>query len=411
VANLPTFGTGFAQAGFTYDQNLSPNNQAFSAAVVAIVSRLGVYPPVGGGSVSAVTFADDSSTPIYLTAGGGGPTSGTIALTFTLSTEAANTIFAGPASGGNAQPAFRALVAADIPSSILPGGFAGFANPAHKVSGTATNGTSTFAMRADATPALDETLTPTWLGVHTFSGTTGAQAVLGTSTGYAWGTGTNYPILQFAGIGALFGTATAGLTIAGGGLYYNGTNYIYGQAGTGILSSWQNGTFAVSCFSTAGTAGGTGTPTAVFSISGTVTSNKVQAYGPVAAALVDMTPDASTFQGTLLLGTAGTAGTCVWSRMGNHIFLFVPGLAGTSTSTTLTLAPLPTQIQPTRTQWAACPSNGFINAGAITTGQVGALVTASNGTLNFNYGTAGGGWSATGVKGLNEGVTIGWLLN
>ena len=35
MANTPTsFGTAFAVAGFSFDPNLSPNNQSFSNAVV-----------------------------------------------------------------------------------------------------------------------------------------------------------------------------------------------------------------------------------------------------------------------------------------------------------------------------------------------------------------------------------------
>lgn len=68
----------------------------------------------GSGTVTSVALADGSTSPIYTISGSPVTTSGT--LTLTLSTQAANTVFAGPASGGNAQPTFRALVAADVPS-------------------------------------------------------------------------------------------------------------------------------------------------------------------------------------------------------------------------------------------------------------------------------------------------------
>ncbi len=139
-----------------------------------------------------------------------------------------------------------------------------------------------------------------FLGTNTakFSGPisaagTGAQIIVGTSTKYAWGTGTNYPIVQLAGVGAIMGTDTVGVVLMGGGLYYDGTNYRYGQAGTGVQATLGTGSFTVSCFSTSGTAGGTATPTVVFSIGGTVTSNTIRGYGPSAATLVDMTPTSS----------------------------------------------------------------------------------------------------------------------
>ena len=115
-------GTGFAQTGFSPESNISPFNQYFSNAVLAILQRLGVYPPGSGGggtgSVTAVTLTDASVTPIYLESGGGGPTAGTVALVQTLNTESKNLVFAGPTSGIAAQPSFRSLVTADLPGGV-----------------------------------------------------------------------------------------------------------------------------------------------------------------------------------------------------------------------------------------------------------------------------------------------------
>ncbi|CAM6005515.1 unnamed protein product [Sphagnum balticum] len=69
-------------------------------------------PPAG--SVTSVAFADASTTPIYTISGSPVTSSGT--LTQTLTTQAAHSVFAGPTTGSPAQPGFRALVAADIPS-------------------------------------------------------------------------------------------------------------------------------------------------------------------------------------------------------------------------------------------------------------------------------------------------------
>lgn len=139
MAQFPqSFGTAFATAGFSQDPNLSPNNQGFSNAVLAVCQRAGL--PFGF--------------------------------------EPANTVLAGPASGTNALPTYRALVAADVPASILPGGFNGFGNPTNKVSGTATNGTSTTAMRSDGAPALDWAQSPTWTGNHIFNPATGTPLIV-----------------------------------------------------------------------------------------------------------------------------------------------------------------------------------------------------------------------------------------
>lgn len=73
--------------------------------------------PGGSGTVTSVALADGSTTPIYSISGSPVTTTGT--LTETLVTQAANTVFAGPTTGSAAQPTFRALVAADIPSSVV----------------------------------------------------------------------------------------------------------------------------------------------------------------------------------------------------------------------------------------------------------------------------------------------------
>lgn len=68
----------------------------------------------GTGTVTSVALSDSSSTPIYTITGS--PVTGSGTLTFTLSTETANKVFAGPSSGSAAQPTFRTLVLADIPA-------------------------------------------------------------------------------------------------------------------------------------------------------------------------------------------------------------------------------------------------------------------------------------------------------
>jgi hypothetical protein len=74
----------------------------------------GTWAVAGTGTVTSVAFADASTTPIYTITGSPVTSSGT--LTQTLATQTAATVFAGPATGSAAQPAFRTLVATDIPS-------------------------------------------------------------------------------------------------------------------------------------------------------------------------------------------------------------------------------------------------------------------------------------------------------
>lgn len=68
----------------------------------------------GSGTVTSVALADGSTFPIFSISGSPVTTSGT--LTETLNTQSANTIFAGPSAGGAAQPTFRSMVAADVPT-------------------------------------------------------------------------------------------------------------------------------------------------------------------------------------------------------------------------------------------------------------------------------------------------------
>ena len=52
------------------------------------------------------------------------------------------------------------------------GGGVTFANPTASLGLTAINGVATTAMRSDAAPALDQGISPTWSGTHTFSNAT-----------------------------------------------------------------------------------------------------------------------------------------------------------------------------------------------------------------------------------------------
>lgn len=69
-----------------------------------------------GSSTGTVTSVAMTVPSILSVAGSPVTTSGTLAVT--LATQTANTVFAGPTSGGAVAPAFRALVGADIPTAI-----------------------------------------------------------------------------------------------------------------------------------------------------------------------------------------------------------------------------------------------------------------------------------------------------
>jgi hypothetical protein len=71
----------------------------------------------GSGTVTSVGLSDTSTTPIY-TVGGTNPVTGAGTIDITLATQSANKVFSGPTTGSAAQPAFRSLVAADLPIGV-----------------------------------------------------------------------------------------------------------------------------------------------------------------------------------------------------------------------------------------------------------------------------------------------------
>ena len=95
-----------AQAGATNGQALVWNGSAWAPGNVAGAS---------GGTVTSVAL----SAPVAIFSVGGSPitTSGTLALT--LVSQVANRVWAGPTTGADAAPTFRALVAADIPQTAV----------------------------------------------------------------------------------------------------------------------------------------------------------------------------------------------------------------------------------------------------------------------------------------------------
>lgn len=127
------------------------NLQPFSATFPGVVSASGGgtanflradgtwQAPSGSGTVSSVALADGSSIPIYTITGS--PVTGAGTLTFTLSTETANTIFSGPTTGAAAQPTFRSLVANDIPGTLNGTTFTG---AAYTIDGSAASPSFSF---------------------------------------------------------------------------------------------------------------------------------------------------------------------------------------------------------------------------------------------------------------------------
>lgn len=103
----------------------------------------------------------------------------------------------------------------------------GLANPTALVGLAAVNGTATTAMRSDAAPALDVTISPTWTGRHVFAPSGGGTPNLtinanSGTTGYSSFTGTinlgtsggDYPAIGYNWVPATGGAGNANYAIS-----------------------------------------------------------------------------------------------------------------------------------------------------------------------------------------------------
>jgi len=112
--NLAAFPSAASQGNGSYAVALDTDILYVSDGTAWL---LAANPASSGGTVTSVGFTEGSTVPIFTITGS--PVTGSGTLTETLKTQTANTIFAGPTTGIAAQPGFRALVVADIPTGNL----------------------------------------------------------------------------------------------------------------------------------------------------------------------------------------------------------------------------------------------------------------------------------------------------
>lgn len=149
--------------------------------------------------------------------------------------------------------------------------------------------------------------------------------------------------------------------------------------------------------------------TTVFSV-GTTSAPTLQGYGPTAAGLVDMTPDKGTFTATITGCTTAPTGTATWSKNGNQVTIFLPGITCTSNTTALTYTGLPAALEPVTTQ------NINLSTLVNNTGIVSGWAQMANGSTSITFSVAAVGgfvaanWTNSGSKGLAGGATISYTL-
>jgi hypothetical protein len=248
----------------------------------------------------------------------------------------------------SASPTWSTIAASD-----LPGSFSGFANPSGLIGLTAANGVATTATRSDATHALDQGISPTWTGTHTFNNSVTAASVNVTSSS-APANGTYLPVASTYGCSA------------------GSTN--------------------------------------VCRISTTAS----QLYGPTAAGLVDATPDTGTFTITYTGMTATITCTATWARMGKIVTVTLCPATGTSNATTLTATGIPAAIQPPAlgSQFVLLPGSEVDdNSAQLSTTQVMVGVRAAVGTWDFYKAGLSTGWTAAGTKGFLSRLNVTYQLN
>lgn len=146
---------GFAAPDGTYDIVISgggiptktlPNIDLFDGGIT--------YPSPMLGTVTSVSF----SAPAMFSVGGS-PVTGSGTIVLGLATQVTNTIFSGPASGADAAPTFRSLVANDLPNAGTAGTYgAGNAIPVITTDAKGRVTTVTTAAPAPAWGAITGTL-------------------------------------------------------------------------------------------------------------------------------------------------------------------------------------------------------------------------------------------------------------
>jgi hypothetical protein len=210
--------------------------------ILTVVGGTAAWSTPAAGGVTSVAFADDSTTPIYSVSGSPITSSGTLGIT--LTTQNANTVFAGPTTGSAAEPTFRSLVSADIPNNA-----ANTTGTASNITGTSNSTLTTLSALSlpysQVTGAPSGSVTSVALSVPVSSifGVTGSPVTTSGTLGLTT-TGTSGGIPYFSSTSTLASSPalTQNVLLVGGGAGnppvqisagFGGANYVLHGSGLG----------------------------------------------------------------------------------------------------------------------------------------------------------------------------------